>query len=480
MIQEWNLTTGKIERIKTLAKSSYKIGKALSATPALSNDRKILAIGFQDGEYRLLDVSTPEKAAVDPNYKKEIEEIYSGRLPDLRTRFKIGEESSFLQNSSTENSSVHNLAWSEDDNMLAVTSTAGVSSILLVQREGGFSFSNLTSFVAGVSPSHQSSTNQLGCQLFFTRNKQLVGITTDGALRLWDFTPNDDFDANLTRNQGADVARTSKDGRTLLVLRYDGDKAGLRAYIDKEEEEKWFIPGIKDFQPWRDANHEKELCLALDENGEYDFEVPEAIDIEQFNQDMLDLLDGKTVSMPTFNFRTGKREYNGKTLRMGEEDILVIEGIHCLNDSMSYRLPADCRYRIYISALTQLNIDEHNRIPSRDGRLIRRIVRDARTRGTKAEKTIAMWPSVRRGEERHIFPNQEKADVMFNSALIYELAVLKSYAQPLLFEIGADSPCYSEARRLLKFLEYFVPITPESIPGNSILREFIGGGCFDL
>ncbi len=217
-----------------------------------------------------------------------------------------------------------------------------------------------------------------------------------------------------------------------------------------------------------------------DENGEYDFEVPEAIDIEQFNQDMLDLLDGKTVSMPTFNFRTGKREYNGKTLRMGEEDILVIEGIHCLNDSMSYRLPADCRYRIYISALTQLNIDEHNRIPSRDGRLIRRIVRDARTRGTKAEKTIAMWPSVRRGEERHIFPNQEKADVMFNSALIYELAVLKSYAQPLLFEIGADSPCYSEARRLLKFLEYFVPITPESIPGNSILREFIGGGCFDL
>ena len=269
MIQEWNLTTGKIERIKTLAKSSYKIGKALSATPALSNDRKILAIGFQDGEYRLLDVSTPEKAAVDPNYKKEIEEIYSGRLPDLRTRFKIGEESSFLQNSSTENSSVHNLAWSEDDNMLAVTSTAGVSSILLVQREGGFSFSNLTSFVAGVSPSHQSSTNQLGCQLFFTRNKQLVGITTDGALRLWDFTPNDDFDANLTRNQGADVARTSKDGRTLLILRYDGDKAGLRAYIDKEEEEKWFIPGIKDFQSWRDANHEKELCLALDENGEF-------------------------------------------------------------------------------------------------------------------------------------------------------------------------------------------------------------------
>ena len=192
------------------------------------------------------------------------------------------------------------------------------------------------------------------------------------------------------------------------------------------------------------------------------------------------LLKGERVELPRFNFKLGKREYKGDFLQMQPNDILVIEGIHGLNDRLSYSLPTESKFKIYISALTQLNIDEHNRIPTTDGRLIRRMVRDSRTRATSAKETIAMWPSVRRGEDRNIFPNQEKADVMFNSALLYELAVLKAYAEPILFGIEKDCAEYQEAKRLLKFLDYFVGIGSEYVPQNSILREFIGGGCFDL
>ena len=218
----------------------------------------------------------------------------------------------------------------------------------------------------------------------------------------------------------------------------------------------------------------------LDEEGNYNFECLEAIDVKQFNEDMTALLRGEEVSMPSFNFKTGQREYRGDLLQLGPDDVLVIEGIHCLNDKLSFSLPAESKFRIYISALTQLNIDEHNRIPTTDGRLIRRIVRDARTRGASAKATIAMWNSVRRGEEENIFPYQESADVMFNSALIYELAVLKLYAEPLLFSIQPGEPEYNEAKRLLKFLDYFVGVPSEAIPHNSILREFVGGGCFDV
>ena len=217
-----------------------------------------------------------------------------------------------------------------------------------------------------------------------------------------------------------------------------------------------------------------------DENGDYNFECLGAIDVEQFNQDMCALLAGETVKMPTFNFKTGKREYKGNTLTLKEEDILVIEGIHGLNDKMSYALPDESKYRIYISALTSLNIDEHNRIPTTDGRLLRRMVRDARTRGADAKRTIQMWPSVRRGEEENIFPFQESADAMFNSALIYELAVLKQFAEPLLFNINKDEPEYYEAKRLLKFLDYFLGVSSEKLPNNSICREFVGGSCFNV
>ena len=217
-----------------------------------------------------------------------------------------------------------------------------------------------------------------------------------------------------------------------------------------------------------------------DENGDYNFECLEAIDVKQFNKDMLDLLSGKTVELPSFNFKTGKREYKGDYKTLGPEDVLVIEGIHGLNDAMSYALPNESKYKIYISALTSINIDDHNRIPTTDGRLLRRMVRDARTRGTSAKRTIEMWASVRKGEEEYIFPFQESADAMFNSVLIYELAVLKQYAEPLLFGIGKGEPEYYEAKRLLKFLEYFIGVSSDNLPKNSICREFVGGSCFHV
>ncbi len=218
--------------------------------------------------------------------------------------------------------------------------------------------------------------------------------------------------------------------------------------------------------------------IPIDEFGNPDFESLDAIDVELFNEHMTDLVNGKTVDLPVYNFVTGRREYKGNYTRLGEEDILVIEGIHGLNDKLSYSLSRDMKFKIYISALTTLNVDEHNRISTTDGRLIRRIVRDARTRGASAKDTIEMWPSVRRGEERNIFPYQEEADVMFNSALIYELAILKPYAEPLLFDINIDSKASLEANRLLKFLDYFLSVNSDQVPSNSILKEFVGGSIF--
>jgi uridine kinase len=217
----------------------------------------------------------------------------------------------------------------------------------------------------------------------------------------------------------------------------------------------------------------------IDEKGEYDFESIEAIDIGLFNDQLINLIQGQEVHVPQFNFVTGKREYNGHILKLKNNEPIIIEGIHGLNERLTREIPQENKYKIYISALTQLNIDQHNRIPTTDTRLIRRMVRDNKYRNNDALRTMKFWPSVRRGEEKNIFPYQEEADIMFNSALFYELAVLKKYAEPLLREIPQDSPYFSEAKRLLKFLKYFIAIEDESsILQNSILREFIGGNIY--
>ena len=231
--------------------------------------------------------------------------------------------------------------------------------------------------------------------------------------------------------------------------------------------------GLDDFYIDRDK-------CPRDENGKLDFECLESLDLELVDETLSSLLEGRETLMPKFNFLTGSRAERGWNLTLGPDDVLVIEGIHGLNDRLTKVIPAKDKYKIYISALTQLNIDEHNVISTADGRLIRRIIRDARTRGTCAKETIAMWKSVRRGEQKHIFPFQDSADVMFNSALVYELSVLKTYIEPLLYQITPADEEFVEANRLLKFLDYFLAIPSESIPPTSIIREFIGGSAFPV
>lgn len=218
----------------------------------------------------------------------------------------------------------------------------------------------------------------------------------------------------------------------------------------------------------------------IDEEGKPDYEVLEAVDVELFNRQMTELLEGKEVELPEFDFVLGKREFHGNYVKLNQDDILVIEGIHCLNDALSYSLPADKKYRIYVSALTTLNVDEHNRISTSDIRLLRRIVRDVRTRGASAEHTIEMWKRVRRGEQKYIFPFQDSADAVFNSAMVYELSVLKIFAEPALFSVPEGTDEYFEANRLLKFLDYILALPKENIPRNSILSEFVGGSVFPV
>ncbi len=215
-----------------------------------------------------------------------------------------------------------------------------------------------------------------------------------------------------------------------------------------------------------------------DENGEFDFETLEALDIEQFNTDLTLLLEGKEVVLPRFSFEKGCRIYDGNKTKLQEDDILIIEGIHGLNPKLTHAIPDSYKFKIYASALTSINIDNHNRIPSTDNRLIRRIVRDYKYRNYSATDTLSRWQSVRRGEDKHIFPYQEEADVMFNTALLYEFSVLKHYAEPILLEVEHNKPEYAEAKRLLNFFSYFKQMNDTNIPPTSIIREFFGGSSF--
>ncbi|MCX7747660.1 MAG: nucleoside kinase [Clostridia bacterium] len=215
-----------------------------------------------------------------------------------------------------------------------------------------------------------------------------------------------------------------------------------------------------------------------DEDGDYDFEALEAIDVKLFNEHLAALIDGKEVEVPIFNFPRGCRECTGKKMQLRNDQLMIIEGIHGLNEKLTATIPKESKFKIYVSALTSMNIDDHNRIQTTDTRIIRRIVRDFQFRGSSAISTIKRWPSVRRGEEKNIFPFQEEADIMFNSSLIYELSVLKMLAEPLLADVDISYPEYSEARRLIEFLSYFLPIDTKEIPANSIIREFVGGSCF--
>jgi uridine kinase len=261
--------------------------------------------------------------------------------------------------------------------------------------------------------------------------------------------------------------------RIRLVL-IAGPSASGKTSFSKRLSVQLLAHGARPFPLELDSYFVDRELTPRDENGDYDFESLGALDVPLFNQHLLALMDGEEVQLPRFNFKTGRRE-PGKTIQLDPDHIILVEGIHGLNPQLVPDVPEDCIYRIYASALTQLNIDRHNRVPTTDTRLLRRIVRDATYRGYSAEDTLNRWGSVRRGEKWHIFPYQENADVMFNSALAYELAVLKPLATPLLLQVEHTSPRHVEAKRLLTFLQWFEPCGPDLVPDNSLLREFIGG-----
>ncbi len=267
------------------------------------------------------------------------------------------------------------------------------------------------------------------------------------------------------------IARRRNEVRLVLIA---GPSAAGKTTFSKRISVQLLAHGIRPFPLELDSYFVDREKTPRDEYGHYDFEALEALDLPLFNQHLLALMHGEEVQIPRFNFNTGRRE-KGEIVQLGPDHIIIVEGIHGMNPRLAAAVPRECTFRIFVSALTQLNIDRHNRVPTTDTRLVRRILRDATYRGYTAEETLNRWESVRRGEKRYIFPYQEHADVMFNSALVYELAVLKPLAEPLLLQVEPSSPRRVEAKRLLAFLQWFEPCVPDLVPDNSILREFIGG-----
>lgn len=274
----------------------------------------------------------------------------------------------------------------------------------------------------------------------------------------------------------ADDIANQRDGIRIVLIA--GPSSSGKTTFAQRLKVQMMVNGLKPISISIDNYFLDRKDVPYNEEGYQDMESIDAIDIELFNEHLTRLIQGQEVEIPYFNFEKGAREYRGDKINITEDQPIIIEGIHGLNEKLTAMIPKRNKYKIYISALTQLNLDNHNRIPTTDTRIIRRIVRDHLFRGTSIEETFNMWPGVRKGEEKYIFPFQEQADIMFNSALIYELAVLKPYVLPLLGQIKKDSSYYIEANRLKKFMKYFVPLDPNDIPNNSILREFIGGSCF--
>lgn len=277
-------------------------------------------------------------------------------------------------------------------------------------------------------------------------------------------------------SQIADLIATDKKNRIILIA---GPSSSGKTTFAKRLGIQLRLNGIKPKTISVDNYFVERDKTPIDETGKYDFEALQAVDLELLNSDLVKLLNGEEIKLPTFDFKEGRKKYLGNTMKLEDDEVLVMEGIHCLNDNLTPSIPKEQKFKIYISALTVLNIDYYNRISTTDTRIIRRTVRDSQFRGYDAKKTLSAWNSITRGEEKNIYPYQEDADVMFNTSLIYELNALRNYALPLFQKIGKDEEEYSEAKRLCEFLKYFEPINIEDIPKNSLLREFLGGGIFD-
>lgn len=275
-----------------------------------------------------------------------------------------------------------------------------------------------------------------------------------------------------------EITHRNQDGKRVKLVLISGPSSSGKTTFSKRLSIQLMTNGLKPYPISLDDYFVNRNDTPLDENGKHDFESLYAVDLPFFEEQLTTLLNGGEVELPRYNFTTGKREMSGKKLRIDEHMILIIEGIHALNPALTPHIPNENKYKVYVSALTTILLDNHNYIPTTDNRLLRRIIRDYKYRNYSAEETIARWPSVRAGEEKWIFPYQENADAMFNSALLFELAVLKDYVEPVLRKVPNRRPEYSEAHRLLRFLNYFVSVQDKELPPTSLLREFLGGSSF--
>ena len=275
-----------------------------------------------------------------------------------------------------------------------------------------------------------------------------------------------------------EIFNRSKKGEPIKLILISGPSSSGKTTFSKRLSVQLMANGLRPYPISLDDYFVDRVDTPKDENGNYDYESLYALDLDFFNQQLKALLNGEEVELPRFNFTTGIREMSGNRLKIDENMILILEGIHALNPELTPHIPNEKKFKIYVSALTTILLDDHNYIPTTDNRLLRRIIRDYKYRGYSAEETISRWPSVRAGEEKWIFPYQENADVMFNSALLFELAIIKDYAEPILRKVPNNRPEYSEAYRLRKFLEYFVPLQDKELPPTSLLREFLGGSSF--
>ena len=275
-----------------------------------------------------------------------------------------------------------------------------------------------------------------------------------------------------------EIFHRGQKGQPVKLILISGPSSSGKTTFSKRLSVQLMANGLKPYPISLDDYFVDREDTPKDENGNYDYESLYALDLNFFNQQLQTLLKGEEVELPRFNFTTGKREWSGKHLRVDDNMILILEGIHALNPELTPHIPTESKFKIYVSALTTILLDNHNYIPTTDNRLLRRIIRDYKYRGYSAEETIRRWPSVRAGEEKWIFPYQENADGMFNSALLFELAIIKDYAEPILRKVPNNRPEYSEAYRLRKFLGYFVPLQDKELPPTSLLREFLGGSSF--
>ena len=275
-----------------------------------------------------------------------------------------------------------------------------------------------------------------------------------------------------------EIYHRGQKGQPVKLILISGPSSSGKTTFSKRLSVQLMANGLKPYPVSLDDYFVNRVDTPKDENGNYDYESLYALDLDFFNQQLQALLNGEEVELPRFNFNTGIREMSGNRLKVDDNMILILEGIHALNPELTPHIPAESKFKIYVSALTTILLDNHNYIPTTDNRLLRRIIRDFKYRGYSAEETISRWPSVRAGEEKWIFPFQENADVMFNSALLFELAIIKDYAEPILRKVPNNRPEYSEAYRLRKFLEYFIPLQDKELPPTSLLREFLGGSSF--